>query len=207
MTKDKYMLFFCLFLVCLYILLYFSKNIFIFVILNITILLSNYFTRINKDLNKNIKILLYLYIVLPSFSLIYIVNNKNILDFVLWLFLLIFFSKISIYSFQNTFENIIIEKNISNNLFGMSGSLLIGIFIGTISSLFLKQNILTFIVINIILVLLINAQDYIYNKLQSIFDVEKKEKYSDYLLYNFNNFTLTTTFIFILLFTNIIKLQ
>ncbi len=190
---------FFIFVFVLYFAVFFSKNLFIFLIINLVIILTKIIFKNNEDYKK----LKYIYILVPSYSLIYIAIIEKSIDILLWLFLLIISIKISIFMFKNTFENIIFsEKNV---LINYIGSLPVGIFIGLISALLLKQKIIIFVVINIILTILINLQEKFSDKIKVYVDNIEENKYYKYLIYNYNNLIFTATFVAFLMLINFIK--
>lgn len=196
---DKDIINFFIFSVIFYFAVFFSKNLFIFLIINLVILLT-------KIVFKNIeeyKKLKYLYVLIPNYSLIYIAFVEKSIDILLWLFLLIISVKISIFMFKNTLENVIFTGK--NVLINYIGSLPVGIFIGLISALLLKQKIILFVIINIILTILINLQEKLFDKIKIYIDNVEENKYNKYLIYNYNNLIFTVTFVTFLMLINFIK--
>lgn len=191
-----------LFFATFYLSLCISKNLFLLLVINIVILLTSIILQKNEN-NIKITTIKYLYLLIPTYSLIYISNIKVFLDIFLWLFLLIIFSKIANKIFNNTLENVILENSRFNNFIGYLGSLLIGVLIGLISALLLKQKIIFFIIINILIVALMILQDKIFNKSDEYLNFNNN-KFLQFILYNYNNLSLTSSFIGILLITNII---
>jgi hypothetical protein len=120
---------------------------------------------------------------------------------------LILFSKISIFLFKSIFDGIIFKENSrSNELIGIIGSVLIGIFIGIISSMLLKQDFTAFMIINIIMVLIINIQEIINNKIQSLLQSNNiGNSYFKYFVSVYNDLLLTFSFLVVLISTGVIK--
>ncbi|MDR1498998.1 MAG: hypothetical protein LBS34_01780 [Rickettsiales bacterium] len=207
--EDRNFVFLFVFFTFLYLSACFLSGVFIFIVLNIAMLLTLNFTEI---LNKNNisgkpKKILYLYVLVPCYSLIFIAGRKNSVDLLLWLFLLILFIKISIYLFQNILEDIITtKKSVSNGIFGLVGSILVGTLIGMISSMFLKQNFLTFTAINIFLAILVNVQEILGDKIKLFLEEKTNDNYLKISVYNYNNLVLTVTFVAILIFVHIIRI-
>ncbi len=196
---DKDIINFFIFSVIFYFAVFFSKNLFIFLIINLVILLTKIVFK-NVEEYKKLK---YLYVLIPSYSLIYITIVEKSIDILLWLFLLIISVKISIFMFKNTLENVIFTGK--NVLINYIGSLPVGIFIGLISALLLKQKIILFVIINIILTILINLQEKLFDKIKIYIDNVEENKYNKYLIYNYNNLIFTVTFVTFLMLINFIK--
>lgn len=143
--------------------------------------------------HKYSNIISLFYVILPTFCHIYILNKNITFDFILWLYLLLFSVKITIYMFGNVFDDITNTKKYS--LFGLFGSLLVSLLIGIISSLFLKQNFIHFILLNIIIALSIYLQSIFKNKISNF--IESNDKITT-ICYNLHN-----NFIFIFLILTI----
>lgn len=122
------------------------------------------------------------YVVLPTFCHIYILNKNITFDFILWLYLLLFSVKITIYMFSNVFDDI--TNTTKYSFFGLLGSLLVSLLIGIISSLFLKQNFIHFILLNILIALSVYLQDIFRNKLSSFIEHDTKCMSICYNLHN-----------------------
>lgn len=189
---------FLVFAAILYFSLFISKNLFTFLVVNLLILLIKIVFK-NEDSYKKFK---YLYVLIPSYSLIYLASTEKSLDIFLWLFLLIISVKISIFMFKNTLETVIfMGKNI---LINYISSLPIGIFIGLISALILKQKVFVFVGINIILTVLINFQEKFSSKIEPYVN-SIENKYYRYLIYNYNNLIFTVAFVAFLILFNFIN--
>lgn len=141
--------------------------------------------------HKYSNIISLFYVILPTFCHIYILNKNITFDFILWLYLLLFSVKITIYMFGNVFDDITNTKKYS--LFGLFGSLLVSLLIGIISSLFLKQNFIHFILLNIIIALSIYLQSIFKNKISNF--IESNDKITTICYDLHNNFI----FIFLIL--------
>lgn len=173
------------------------SSLFIFMIILMTVHTARYkdnLFHINKYFDK---LLMYLYIVLPNYSLIYISTNiKNSDDIFLWIFFLILLTKISGYLFRNILAGkLLSEKLHKTKTFGeIIGSLGVAAVIGLISSLFLKQKIIKFLTINILIGIIVHIQDILYYNM--------KEK--NCFIECYNNIALVSIFLWIYLVTNMI---
>lgn len=173
------------------------SSLFIFMIILMTVHIARYkdsLFHVNKYFDK---LLTYLYIILPNYSLIYISTNiKNYDDIFLWIFFLILLTKISGYFFRNILGGkLLLEKFHKIKTFGeIVGSLGVSIIIGLISSLFLKQKIIKFLIINILIDITVHIQDFL--------DCNMKEK--NCFIECYNNIALVSIFLWVCLITNMI---
>lgn len=183
------------------------KHLSIFVILNIIAFLAYNIKDINiNSYYKYANLLLYLYIVFPTFSYIYLLNNSKI-GLLVWIFISILLLKITSYLYKNILDDIIFNNSGSKKmLFTYTNAILVAIVIGIISSIFLKQKLITFIVINIILAGLIFAQD-IFNEKINLYTNNKLEskQYLNTTIQIYNNFILIIPFVAFLMSINVIK--
>ncbi|MBO4956689.1 MAG: hypothetical protein J6C50_02540 [Rickettsiales bacterium] len=183
------------------------KHLSIFVILNIIAFLAYNIKNINiNSYYKYANLLLYLYIVVPTFSYIYLLNNSKI-GLLVWIFISILLLKITSYLYKNILDDIIFNNSGSKKmLFTYTNAILVAIVIGIISSIFLKQKLITFIVINIILAGLIFAQD-IFNEKINLYTNNKLEskQYLNTTIQIYNNFILIIPFVAFLMSINVIK--
>lgn len=176
-----------------------NSSLFIFIIILMTVHIARYkdsLFNVNKYFDK---VLTYFYITLPNYSLIYISTNiKNSDDIFLWIFFLILLTKISGYFFRNILAGkLLSEKFHKTKTFGeIIGSLGVSAVIGLISSLFLKQKIIKFLIINIIIGIIVHIQD--------ILNYKMKEK--NCFIECYNNIALVSIFLWIYLVTNMIKI-
>ena len=143
--------------------------------------------------HKYSNIISLFYVVIPIFCHIYILNKNITFDFILWLYLLLFSVKITIYMFGNVFDDI--TNTTKYSFFGLVGSLLVSLLIGIISSLFLKQNFIHFVLLNILIALSIYLQNIFKNKISDF--IENNDKIT-LICYNLHN-----NFVFIFLILSI----
>ena len=109
--------------------------------------------------------------------------------------------------YKNILDDIIFNNSGSKKmLFTYTNAILVAIVIGIISSIFLKQKLITFIVINIILAGLIFAQD-IFNEKINLYTNNKLEskQYLNTTIQIYNNFILIIPFVAFLMSINVIK--
>lgn len=132
--------------------------------------------------HKYSNIISLFYTVIPTFCHVYILNKNVGFDFILWIYLLLFSVKITMYMFNNVFDDITNTKNYS--LFGLVGSLLVSLLIGIVSSLFLKQKFFIFVSLNIFIALSIYLQSFFKNKLSDYIENDNKITSIFYDLHN-----------------------
>ena len=149
-----------------------------------TLLLLVLFFILSKDTTDNGLLIQAAYLVIPTFCHIYVLYNINTSDFILWLFLLLFSVKITIYVFNNVFDDVTNTKKYA--LFGLLGSILVAFMIGIISSLFLKQPFIKFIIFNILIAVLIHSSYFIKEKISGYF--KEENKYVENFISLHNNF-------------------
>ena len=145
--------------------LFFLTDLF-YPILSVLFLLMLMFI-LSKNTSDNGLFIQSTYLIIPTFCHIYVLYNINTSDFILWLFLLLFAVKITIYVFNNVFDDVTDTKKYA--LFGLFGSVLVASMIGIISSLFLKQPFINFIIFNIIIAILIYLSYFIKDKILNYF--------------------------------------
>ncbi|MDR2777992.1 MAG: phosphatidate cytidylyltransferase [Rickettsiales bacterium] len=138
-------------------------------------------------------LLLQLYLALPCASLIYLSRMGKSNDIFLWLFLTVVSVKISVYLFENIYGGGILLKKLhpTKTILGLVGSVVIGILIGLVSSLFLKQKLIHFTAINLSLVLLIHLQDILNYRIKNYY-LDQRE---DALISMYNNLVFVVPFV------------
>jgi hypothetical protein len=155
--------------------------------------------------HKRVCILLsYAYAVVPSFSMLYLVSLKNSTDLIVWLFLLSLTIRVSTHIFESIFEGRILSQRLhsSRTTMGFLGSLLVSIPIGLVSSLFLRQRLIRFTLLNVFMALLIYVQDILDQWLEGqVGPVGKK----DPLVKSYNGLALLTSFLAFLVLFRLIK--
>lgn len=206
---KKNLLMFLIFLFFTFISIKF-KNLSIFFILNIMLIFAYNIKDINvNNYFKYKNIISYLYIVSPVFSYVYILNIKNNSDLFLWIFLSIFFLKTTYYLYKNNLDGVLFDNSKPKNLiFAHINLILLSIFIGIISSILLKQKIILFIIINVILAIFVVIQDNVNTLINNYFENKiNTKKHLDIIIEFYNNFILIFPFVAFLIATNIIIIK
>lgn len=183
------------------------KNISIFIVLNVILFLSYNSKDLELDYNsKHHNLLLYLYIVVPSFSYIYLIVNKYSNDLLLWIFLLILFLKITIHLYKSIFDEFnFADKSFKKLLLTYIISVCVSIVIGIVSALLLKQKFLSFVLVNILLSNAVFFQEILNNKINSILETYNINNYVLSLTKIYNNFILVIPMVVLLTKLNLIK--
>ena len=138
-----------------------------------------------KNVVSNKILVPLLYITVPVYAHIYFLDIMKSTDFILWFFLLLFSIKITIYVFNNIFDDVTDTKKYA--FFGLLGSLLVAVLIGILSSLFLKQSFFKFIALNIAIALAVYFQYLLKDKFLQYFNTENISN----LINLHNNFVFT----------------
>jgi CDP-diglyceride synthetase len=138
-------------------------------------------------------LLSYPYLVGPGFSLIYIARLEKSNDIFLWIFLTIVSIKISIYLFENIYGGGLLLKKLhpTKTIMSFFGTLIVGIMIGLLASLFLRQRFGRFTMINLVIVLLIHLQDFLNYWLKSHYFDQRE----DLMVNGYNNLALVVSFV------------
>ena len=177
------------------------KNLALFCVLNLIIILSQNIKFNSENRYKNI--LLYGYILMPTFSYIYLLNIDNNCGVFLWCFISTLVLKITNFLYKNNLDDIILEQN-KKPVFAYLNLLLVAVVIGIVMSIFLQQNLISFIVVNILFVGVVVLQDYFISKIEICKD-NNLGKYISPILQIYNIFILTIPFVALLISTNMIR--
>ncbi|MDR3078466.1 MAG: phosphatidate cytidylyltransferase [Rickettsiales bacterium] len=147
----------------------------------------------NRRQSKLYSILLYAYTVVPSFSMLHLVNLRSPADLVLWLFLLFLTIRIASQVFEGIFEGRILARNLhpTRTLMGFLGSLLVSIPVGLVSSLFLRQRLVRFTFLNLLMAALVYGGDILDHRLGKRLDPTQE----DLFLRGYNNMALLASFL------------
>ncbi|MDR1494800.1 MAG: phosphatidate cytidylyltransferase [Rickettsiales bacterium] len=184
--------------------LYF-RNLCIFLILGLCVHVARKTAKISENCHHNRIYCLfsYLYTMIPSFSMLYIVNLKNPTDLIVWLFLLLLTIRVSTNIFESIFEGEILSDKLhpSRTTMGFIGSLLVSMPIGLISSLFLKQKLIRFTLINMSMALLTHLQDVLGYRLGKYLESAERDPFIE----NYNGLSLVTSFLAFLILFKFIK--
>lgn len=176
------------------------KNLALFCVLNLLIIFSK-----NVESNSEFKyknVLLYCYILIPIFSYIYLLNINNARCVFLWCFTSVLILKITNLLYKNNLDNIILNQE-KKPIFSYINLLLVAVVIGIVFSIFLKQNLFIFVLINVLFAGIIVLQEYINSKIK-IYINNGAKKYTDVLLQIYSNLVLIVPFVALLIFTNIL---
>lgn len=145
---NKYCTTNMLYFVLLVVLNIFSKNLFLLMILTTIVYLSWLLSEITNDENKYVKIVIQSYLVLSSYSFLYIsINFSNSKTIYLWLLILISSIKILEYFL----DEILVDEN--NKKFRLTKFVINSIMIVMLSivySVFMRQKIMASLLVNFI---------------------------------------------------------
>lgn len=172
----------------------FSKNLFLLMVLIAMVHLSWSLNRIINTEKNYTKIIIQLYLVFSGYSLIYISHNLiNSKSIYLWILFLVSSIKISEYFLNKIFLG---EHSKKFYLIKFSIISIVSIIVGIISSLFMKQKVIAFILVNFII--------YILTYLNYIFP-EKYQK--NIFLKYYNTIAFPIIFIYISLILGFIVIK
>lgn len=175
------------------------KNLALFCVLNLLIIFSK-----NIEFNSEFKyknILLHCYLLIPIFSYIYLLNINNTCCIFLWCFISILILKLTKLLYKNNLDNIILDQE-KKPIFSYINLLLVAVVIGIVFSIFLKQNLFIFVLINILFAGIMILQEYINSKVKIYTNSDKK--YINILLQIYNNLILIIPFVALLISINIL---
>lgn len=190
-NKNVFILVYFLFLLISNI---FSKNLFLFIVFITIIHVSWLIYEINVNENKYVKIISQLYLVFSGYSLVYIPTNfNNSGSIYLWISFLIFSIKISEYFLDGIFLD---DNDKKFNLIKFSILSIVTIIVGIITSLFMKQRVIMFILVNLFIYVLI--------KINSLFP----ERYQENVFLKYYNLVaFPVMFVWLFLTTGIILIK
>ncbi|MDR1425988.1 MAG: phosphatidate cytidylyltransferase [Rickettsiales bacterium] len=177
------------------------KNLYTFLVLGLGVFVSRKIIETPEWQRggKTRNILFYIYTVVPSFSMLYIPNLKNSADFILWISTLLLAVKTSTYIFESIFEGSILSGKLhpTKTTLGLLGSILVSVPTGLIASLFLRQKLIKFTLVNMLLALVIHIQDIIGYRLKDHLGQTKENLF----MTGYNNLALlVSVLMFITLF-------
>ena len=127
----------------------FSKNLFLLIILATVVYLSWLLSEITSDKGKYIKIIDQSYLVLSSYSFLYISNNfTNSKAIYLWILILVSSAKILEYFLNEILIDEDNNKKFRLAKFGINGIMVV--VLGIIYSIFMRQKIIKSLLVNFI---------------------------------------------------------
>lgn len=176
----------------------FSRSLSVFLAVNTLFVLTSNLKNVDIEV-KYKNILFYLYTVFPAFSYIYILNTKKSDDIFLWLFLAVFFLKIVSNVYEDVLDGIV---NDEHKGFTRIGVIVMSVVIGIISSIFLKQKLILFIIVNVLLAVAVLIQKIIYEKI--INGASYINNYNVIILSVYSNFVLVFPLIALLISLKVI---
>lgn len=145
---------------------FYCLNLFIFMVLFMTVRVAEYGVTPEKiDESVYHRFMVRIYAILPNFSLLYLATStERKIDLFTWLLLLFLSIKLVSYFFRDMFGDGPLPKFLQKFYGTKTAGELIGSFgaavvIGLTASLFLKQKIAKFLVVNLTLWLLLQLQD------------------------------------------------
>ena len=176
------------------------KNLALFSVLNLLIIFSKNIEFVGEFKYKNI--LSHCYILIPIFSYIYLLNINNTCSIFLWCFISILTLKITNLLYKNNLDDIILEQN-KKPIFAYVNLLLVAVVIGIVFSIFLKQNLFIFVLVNILFAGIMILQEYINSRIKIY--TNNNKKYINILLQIYNNLILIMPFVALITSINILQ--